>query len=108
MIARELDSVEIATARVLNILDKARSLKPDGAIDPPLPVATLIMDNDLQWMDQLAQSPTTKLVMERVARNIFYDVVVWLFSFPVVTVLANMLGVYSDIGPIFCSNLESI
>lgn len=109
MVSHELDPVEAATRRVLGVLGRARSFKPDGAIEPPLPVAEFATSDDLQWMHELSQLSTMKLVLERVARNIFYDVVVGSYflshSEQRVTYIQ---GLHFNNGSVLCSNMELI
>lgn len=73
--AAELQPVAQVTAKLQALLEHARSLKPEEAVDPPLPTAQIVPEVDALHDDLAKDSdPTHKFnVVEAAARRIFYS-----------------------------------
>ncbi|KAK5169471.1 uncharacterized protein LTR77_005447 [Saxophila tyrrhenica] len=75
--ANDLQPVIDVTSRLRALLQQANNLKPEGTVDPPLPVADLIQgvhalhDDFTEDRDQSFRNAT----IETAARNIFYAVI---------------------------------
>ena len=73
----DLQPVASATAKLQALLDKARTVKPDSTVEPPLPIASLIADvNGLQDGFGENYDQTAKFgAIETGAREIFYALI---------------------------------
>ncbi|KAK5125674.1 hypothetical protein LTR85_011948 [Meristemomyces frigidus] len=75
--AAELQPVAQVTARLQALLDRARTAKPESAIEPPLPVSDIIADVDALHddLDERRDQTYRFNITETAARRIFYGLI---------------------------------
>ena len=71
----DIEPAQAMTFRLQELLERAKHVKK-ATVDPALPVSELVGEDELLLSDVVGDKETHKSIVERAARNIFYDILV--------------------------------
>lgn len=74
MATPDIAPAQAMTYRLQELLERAKHVKKANAVDPALPVSELVGEDELLLSDAVGDKETHKSIVERAARNIFYDI----------------------------------
>lgn len=69
----DIEPAQAMTFRLQELLERAKHVKK-ATVDPALPVSELVGEDELLLSDAVGDKETHKSIVERAARNIFYDI----------------------------------
>ena len=72
----DIEPAQAMTFRLQELLERAKHVKKATTVDPALPVSELVGEDELLLSDAVGDKETHKSIVERAARNIFYDILV--------------------------------
>ena len=72
----DIAPAQAMTYRLQELLERAKHVKKATTVDPALPVSELVGEDELLLSDAVGDKETHKSIVERAARNIFYDILV--------------------------------
>lgn len=70
----DIEPAQAMTLRLQELLERAKHVKKSTTVDPALPVSELVGGDELLLSDAVGDKETHKSIVERAARNIFYDI----------------------------------
>lgn len=70
----DIEAAQAMTYRLQELLERAKHVKKATTVDPALPVSELVGEDELLLSDAVGDKETHKSIVERAARNIFYDI----------------------------------
>lgn len=70
----DIEPAQAMTYRLQELLERAKRVKRATTVDPALPVSELVGEDELLLSDAVGDKETHKSIVERAARNIFYDI----------------------------------
>ncbi|OCL07779.1 hypothetical protein AOQ84DRAFT_319438 [Glonium stellatum] len=70
----DIEPARVMTFRLQELLERSKHIKKATTVDPALPVSELVGEDELLLSDAVGDKETHKSIVDRAARNIFYDI----------------------------------
>ncbi|OCK83336.1 hypothetical protein K432DRAFT_432919 [Lepidopterella palustris CBS 459.81] len=74
MAVSDIEPARVMTLRLQELLQRAAKVKKSTSVDPPLQISELTGENELLLGNTVEDKDMHKSIIERAARNIFYDI----------------------------------